>query len=345
MDPEVAEVFFRGSRVWDGVSISEGAYGCVFQVLRIIKEQLGPQRYPEDLDCTWLIIEVQRAFDNGLIGGWFTHQAPAAVSSGAVSSQPEVDQSQPGGDSSSSRRVPGKRTAAVLGDDERTPASKRLRLESHTAHTAPSTSDDTSHSVDRSSDYLTLSGSSSSAVSHYATPYHHHSVPVSSQSPVPVTSPSHAPVSSPSPVLQSVSGHSSVSRSPQPHGSNVQLQPQPHCSHHGQRRSSRSRSSPSVQGLSAPHSHSHTHTLRNRNTRHTVQHYQEPDFADWGANGLYSNVLSDCVPVRLAVHRMMSSCTNCNCQLTTTVAHSDQRPALCRLCGDFIARRVHFYLL
>jgi len=49
MDPDVAEVFLRGDRVWNGVSISEGAYGCVFQVLRIIKEQLGP---PEDLDCT-----------------------------------------------------------------------------------------------------------------------------------------------------------------------------------------------------------------------------------------------------------------------------------------------------
>jgi len=105
--------------VWGGVSISEGAYSCVFQVLRIIRGQLGPERFPEDLDCATLIIEVQRAFDNGLIGGWFIHQAPAAVSSDVDSSQLVVDQSQPGGDSSSSPRVPEKRRGAVRGDDER----------------------------------------------------------------------------------------------------------------------------------------------------------------------------------------------------------------------------------
>jgi len=316
--------------------ISEGAYSCVFQVLRIIRGQLGPERYPQDLDCATLIIEVQRAIDIGLIGGWFIHHAPAAVSS-ADSSQSVMDQSQPGGDSSSSPRVPVKRTAAVRGDDERPPASKRLRLESHTAHTAPSTSQDTapstSHDTSRGVDMPAsgfLTGSSLSAG--------HQSVPASS--PQPHSSHTQSPRSVPASSLPAVPHHTVSNPPPSAGHHSVSTSPQPHCSHQGQRRSS-----PSVQGLSAPHTHSHTHTLRNRNTRHTTERYQEPDFADWGANGIYTNVLSDCVPVRQAVHRLMSSCTNCNCQLTSTVAHSDRRPALCRLCGDFIARRVHFYLL
>ena len=66
MDPEVAEAFLSGNRVWRGVNISEGVFVCAVHVLRNIREELGPQRYPEDLDCAWLIIEVQRTTENSI---------------------------------------------------------------------------------------------------------------------------------------------------------------------------------------------------------------------------------------------------------------------------------------
>ena len=68
--------------------------------------------------------------------------------------------------------------------------------------------------------------------------------------------------------------------------------------------------------------------------------YQEPEQANWGRNGTEAIAVDAFLPTACPLHRRMSTCTNCYCQLTDLVNNTTARQALCVLCGRYKSQKV-----